>query len=66
MRIGLSVVGILLILSGGIWILQGIGVLPGSLMSGQIQWAINGSIAVVIGVGLIVYANWPKKKPPAP
>ena len=49
MKISLYIIGALLILSGGIWFLQGINILPGSFMTGQIQWAINGVIAIVIG-----------------
>ncbi len=45
----LMVFGILLFLSGVIWFLQGISVLPGSYMSGNPQWAINGSITMLIG-----------------
>jgi hypothetical protein len=48
---------ILLILLGVIWILQGINVLPGSFMTGQIQWAYRGGIAVVIGVVLLLFAR---------
>jgi hypothetical protein len=36
-KIVLNVIAILLILSGGIWFLQGINILPGSFMTGQIQ-----------------------------
>jgi sterol desaturase/sphingolipid hydroxylase (fatty acid hydroxylase superfamily) len=57
MRIFLNIVAVLLILVGIGWFLQGIGVLPGSFMTGQIQWAIYGGIAVVIGIGLLVFAN---------
>ena len=57
MRILLTVLGALLILAGGVWFLQGINVLPGSFMTGQIEWAIYGGLAVVIGIGLLVYAN---------
>ncbi len=57
MKITLDVVGALLILAGGVWFLQGINVLPGSYMTGQIQWAIYGGIAAVIGIGLLVFAN---------
>jgi hypothetical protein len=56
-RIILSLVGILLALMGAVWFLQGINVLPGSLMSGQIQWAIYGVIAVSVGIVLLVSAN---------
>jgi LPXTG-motif cell wall-anchored protein len=44
-----------LILSGGIWFLQGIDVLPGSFMTGQFRWAIYGGIAILAGVGLFVW-----------
>jgi hypothetical protein len=54
MIIVLYILGGLLILSGGIWFLQGINILPGSFMSGNPQWSINGAIAIVIGIGLIL------------
>ena len=57
MRIFLNVVAVLLVLIGGGWFLQGINVLPGSMMSGQTQWAIYGGIAFVVGIGLLVFAN---------
>jgi hypothetical protein len=57
MKLILSIVGILLILMGSVWFLQGINVLPGSIMTGQIQWAIYGGLAVVVGIGLLVFAN---------
>lgn len=57
MRIVLDIVGVLLILGGGVWFLQGINVLPGSFMTGQIQWAINGGIAVVVGLAMLAVAN---------
>ncbi len=61
MRIILYVIGALLILSGGVWFLQGINVLPGSFMTGQIQWAFYGAIAMAAGIGLLVFANQRKK-----
>jgi hypothetical protein len=39
MRMVVRVLAILLIAGGIVWILQGINVLPGSFMTGQIQWA---------------------------
>jgi hypothetical protein len=57
MKIVLTALGVLLVLAGGVWFLQGINVLPGSFMTGQVQWAIYGSLAVVIGIGLLIYAN---------
>lgn len=57
MRIALNVVGALCVLMGCIWILQGINVLPGSFMTGQVRWAIYGAIGALVGVGLLVAAN---------
>ena len=61
-KVILNVLGVLLILGGGVWILQGINILPGSFMTGQIRWAYYGGVAVVVGVGLLVLANWRKPK----
>jgi len=57
MRITLNVLGALLVLMGCVWFLQGINVLPGSFMTGQMRWAVYGGIAVVAGIVLIVAAN---------
>ena len=54
MRIARRFTGILLIIMGGIWFLQGISVLPGSFMTGQIKWAIYGGIAVLVGAGVFI------------
>jgi len=60
MKTLLNIIGVILLLSGGMFFLQGINVLPGSFMTGDPQWAINGGIMAVIGLGLIVWANWRK------
>jgi hypothetical protein len=60
MRIFWSLVGVVLIFAGIIWILQGINILPGSFMTGQIQWAVYGGISFVVGLGLILVANHQK------
>ena len=57
MRIALNIVGVLLVLFGGIWFLQGVNVLPGSFMTGQIRWAVYGGIAVIVGITVLVRAN---------
>lgn len=50
----LTVVGLLLVLLGVGWFLQGINVLPGSFMTGQIRWAVYGGMAVVVGAALLL------------
>ena len=57
MRIALNVVGGLLLLMGTTWFLQGINVLPGSFMTGQIRWAIYGGVADGVALVLLVVAN---------
>lgn len=54
MRKTLSVIGYVLVAFGAIWFFQGIGVLPGSFMSGQPKWAVNGSITALVGAGLVL------------
>jgi hypothetical protein len=62
MRIVWTVLGLLLLLMGCTWFLQGINILPGSFMTGQIKWAVNGGIAAVVGVILIVMTNRGRRK----
>ena len=57
MRIALNVVGVLFLLVGFVWILQGINILPGSFMTGQTKWAIYGGLLATIGLGLLISAN---------
>lgn len=52
MRIGSLIVGLIAILVGGVWILQGTGTLPGSFMTGQRMWLIIGVIVAVVGLAL--------------
>ena len=57
MRIVLRSVGALLAVIGVIWILQGINILPGSFMTGQMQWAVYGGIALVAGIAMLIAAR---------
>ena len=53
------IVGIIFVLLGGLWVLQGSNMLAGSAMSGQSQWLIIGAIVALVGVGLIVWSRRP-------
>ena len=57
MRIVLSVIGVVMVLMGSIWFLQGINILPGSFMTGQLRWAVYGGIAVLLGLALLIRAS---------
>ena len=49
-----TLVGTLLILVGGVWILQGAGVMGGSFMTGSSLWLVIGLICVLIGIAIVV------------
>jgi hypothetical protein len=53
----LRILGVLMVLVGLVWILQGVNVLPGSVMSGQAVWAVIGIVVGAVGVVLEVLAN---------
>ena len=46
-----GIFGVLLLLLGALWSLQGLDILPGSIMSGQTMW-------LVIGIVLILLGGW--------
>ncbi len=47
-------VGVLLVLTGAVWTLQGLDVLGGSAMSGHALWAVVGPIVALVGLVLAV------------
>jgi hypothetical protein len=57
MKIGLRIAGIGMLLAGLVWFLQGINLLPGSFMTGQVRWAIYGVVSMAAGSGLVLLAN---------
>ena len=52
MRVGVGVVGLLVLLAGAVFAGQGVGYIPGSVMTGDIKWFWIGSAMVVIGLAL--------------
>jgi hypothetical protein len=48
-RVGLAVVGVLVLLAGAVFAGQGLGFIPGSYMTGDITWFWIGSGMIVIG-----------------
>jgi len=47
------VIGVLAVLAGIVWTLQGLNVIGGSVMSGHTIWAVIGPIVGVIGLILV-------------
>ena len=54
----LRVLGAVLFVIGIVWILQGLNILPGSFMTGQIVWAERGAAAALVGLALLAAVNW--------
>jgi hypothetical protein len=61
MKLVLNIMGGLIFLAGLIWFLQGINVLPGSFMTGDPQWAINGAIMMAVALVIFFFANRRRK-----
>ena len=53
MRWGPTVVGLVLVLTGVVWFLQGIRILPGSFMTGSRFWAVTGAVLVLAGIAIL-------------
>jgi len=53
--------GIVLVLVGTVWALQGlnVGFVPESAMTGEITWVVLGGLAVLVGLGLIWWSRTP-------
>jgi hypothetical protein len=47
------VAGVLLLLIGGLWTLQGLGVVGGSFMTGSKLWLVIGLVVVALAVALL-------------
>lgn len=62
MKIALVVLGLLLILLGAVWLLQGFNILAGSAMSGHRRYALLGGGMAVVGVVLEILAARIRKK----
>ena len=61
MRIVSTLIGVLMVIGGSIWILQGLnlawGVLSRSFMMGNPNWALRGAILVIVGICQIIWSN---------
>jgi hypothetical protein len=50
------VIGGLLVVTGAVWLGQGLGLIHGSSMTGSAFWAVMGGVCAVAGLGLL---SWP-------
>lgn len=56
MRVVSSVIGLLMVAMGGIWVLQGLGLaFQVGFMAGDPKWALYGAILAAVGVCQVVW-----------
>jgi hypothetical protein len=63
MTIARRILGALLVLTGAVWMGQGLRLIQGSSMTGSTFWAVVGAICLVGGLGLL---SWPWRQPREP
>ena len=64
MRVVTSLVGLLMISMGSVWVMQGLGVGPAAIMQGfmvNIQWTFYGAILAVVGIAEMVW-SWSRAR----
>jgi peptidoglycan/LPS O-acetylase OafA/YrhL len=48
------VIAVILLLVGGVWFGQGVGLIGGSFMTGEAIWAVIGAVCIVLAGALLV------------
>ncbi len=54
MRRGRVILGLVMLVLGDVWFFQGIGILPGSFMTGSRFWAVTGVVVAIIGMVVLI------------
>jgi hypothetical protein len=61
MRIVSSVLGLIMLALGSIWVMQGLNIGPSAIlqgfMVGDLQWTLWGAILALLGIGQVVWSN---------
>jgi hypothetical protein len=50
----MKILAVVLLAIGIVWILQGVNILPGSFMTGQMVWAYRGGAVALAGVVILL------------
>ena len=50
-------IGVTLLVTGIVWVFQGIGAIDGYGMSGHAEWTVVGALLIVIAIGLLAGAR---------
>lgn len=64
MKWALNILGVLLLLMGTVWALQGLGIFAVGMMAYQIKWFYIGIVLDLVGIGLLVLANRRRRSAP--
>ncbi|WP_275789179.1 hypothetical protein [Pararhizobium gei] len=64
MKIFKNIAGIVVILLGGLWMLQGANIISGMAMSDNREWLVIGALLVIFGGALLYFNNRPTPIPP--
>ena len=61
MRIVSSLIGVLMVAMGSVWMMQGLGVGPAAILQGfmvnDIRWTFYGALLALVGIAEIVWSN---------
>ena len=61
MRIVSTLLGLLLLAMGSVWMMQGLGVGPDAIMRGfmvgDLHWTFYGAFLALVGIGQVVWSN---------
>ena len=61
MRIVSTLLGLLMLAMGSVWMMQGLGVGPSAIMQGfmvgDLHWTLYGAILALVGIGQAVWSN---------
>jgi len=65
MRIVSTLIGLLMIALGSIWMMQGLNVGPRAILRGfmvsDIRWTLYGAILALVGIGQVIWSNTRQK-----
>jgi hypothetical protein len=58
MRVISTLLGVLMVCMGGIWVLQGLNIaFLDSFMADDPQWAVYGALLALVGIGQVIWSN---------
>ena len=56
MRLGVGIFGLLVLLAGAVFAGQGLGYIPGSVMTNDMKWFWIGLVMVILGLAVAIWS----------